>query len=65
MKQFVAIAASIFVYFYFAHLVQISQADSKNFEQDNCTSRLLTTGQGCFVYQVKGAELSIPVFFRH
>ncbi|MEH1898593.1 MAG: hypothetical protein V7K94_25455 [Nostoc sp.] len=63
MKRFVAIAASIFVYFCFAHLVQISQADSKNFEEDNCSSRLLTTGEGCFVYQVKDADLSIPVYY--
>lgn len=63
MKRFVAIAASIFVCFCFAPRVKISQADSQNFEQDNCTSRLLTIGEGCFIYEVKDANLSIPVYY--
>ncbi|MEH2235185.1 hypothetical protein [Nostoc sp.] len=63
MKRLFAIATSIFICFCFAHLAQISQADSKNFEQDNCPSRLLTRGEGCFVYQVKDNNLSIPVYY--
>ncbi|MEH2201012.1 hypothetical protein [Nostoc sp.] len=63
MKRFVAIATSIFLFFSFVHLAQISQADSQNFEQDNCHSRLLTKGEGCFVYQFKDRKTFIPVYY--
>ncbi|MCW5312711.1 hypothetical protein GTQ43_02250 [Nostoc sp. KVJ3] len=63
MKRYVAIATRIFLFFYFLHFAQICQADSHNFEQDNCTSRLLTKGEGCFVYEVKDNKTSIPVYY--
>ncbi|MEH2160210.1 MAG: hypothetical protein V7K38_04005 [Nostoc sp.] len=63
MKRFVALTTKIFLLFYFVYLAQVSQADSPKIEQENCHSRLLTKGEGCFLYQVKAQKLSIPVYY--
>ena len=62
VKSFLALVAIALLYFYFGHLVKAARSVATNSDQ-SCSSRVLKTGEGCFLYINKTQNFIIPVYF--
>lgn len=62
MKRFFTLITSITLYFSVTHLIYSSRSIAINTE-NSCTSKILKTGEGCFLYKTKASHFSIPVYY--